>query len=157
MTPLETVNAFIQAIENRNVDAAIALVSDNCEYDNVPMGKVFGPEAISSMLKPMIEGCSEVAWPVHREAATENIVFNERTDKFHMPFGWLEMPVTGVWEVVDGKITLWRDYFDLQTYMKQLPTTKYPRDSGVVLVGIANQNDTRTTMTSGFRRGNWPG
>jgi len=47
MTPLETVNAFIQAIENRNVDAAIALVSDNCEYDNVPMGKVFGPEAIS--------------------------------------------------------------------------------------------------------------
>ncbi|MEY3823554.1 MAG: hypothetical protein RL628_1662 [Actinomycetota bacterium] len=35
MTPLETVNAFIQAIENRNVDAAIALVSDNCEYDNL--------------------------------------------------------------------------------------------------------------------------
>jgi limonene-1,2-epoxide hydrolase len=124
MTPLETVNAFIQALENQNVDAAVALVSDNCEYDNVPMGKVFGPEAISSMLKPMIEGCSEVAWPVHREAATGNYVFNERTDKFHMPFGWLEMPVTGVWEVVDGKITLWRDYFDLQTYMKQLPTTK---------------------------------
>jgi limonene-1,2-epoxide hydrolase len=41
-----------------------------------------------------------------------------------MPFGWIEMPVTGVWEVVDGKITLWRDYFDLQTYLKQLPTTK---------------------------------
>ena len=117
-------NAFIQAIENQNVDAAVALVSDNCEYDNVPMGKVFGPEAISSMLKPMIESCSVVAWPVHREASTGNYVFNERTDKFHMPFGWIEMPVTGVWEVVDGKITLWRDYFDLQTYMKQLPATK---------------------------------
>ncbi|MFM8946118.1 MAG: limonene-1,2-epoxide hydrolase family protein [Actinomycetota bacterium] len=27
-----------------------------------------------------------------------------------------------MWEVVDGKIMLWRDYFDMQTYLKQMPT-----------------------------------
>jgi len=34
---------------------------------------------------------------------------------------WIEIPVCGVWEVIDGKITLWRDYFDLATYRDQLP------------------------------------
>jgi limonene-1,2-epoxide hydrolase len=29
--------------------------------------------------------------------------------------------VNGVWEVVDGKITLWRDYFDAASYLKQMP------------------------------------
>jgi limonene-1,2-epoxide hydrolase len=28
--------------------------------------------------------------------------------------------VTGVWEVIDGRITLWRDYFDLQSYRQQM-------------------------------------
>jgi limonene-1,2-epoxide hydrolase len=40
-----------------------------------------------------------------------------------MPHGWVELPVNGVWEVVDGKITLWRDYFDAASYLKQMPST----------------------------------
>lgn len=122
MTPLEIVNTFIQALERKDISAAMALVSENCEYDNVPMMKVYGPEAISGLLAPMFAGCSEVTWPIHRQAATGNYVFNERTDKFKMEWGWLEIPVTGVWEIADGKIVLWRDYFDLQTYLKQLPS-----------------------------------
>jgi limonene-1,2-epoxide hydrolase len=122
MTPLETVHAFITAIERNDLPTALSMVSENCEYDNVPMMKVFGPEAMNGILGPMFAGCTEISWPIHREAASGNYVFNERTDRFKMAHGWLELPVTGVWEVVDGKITLWRDYFDMQTYLKQMPT-----------------------------------
>jgi limonene-1,2-epoxide hydrolase len=118
--PIETVRAFIAAIERNDLDTAAGLLAPNCEYDNVPMGKMFGAEAVVGVLQPMLSKCTEIHWPVHREAADGSVVFNERTDRFMMPQGWVELPVTGVWEVVDGRITLWRDYFDLQTYRQQM-------------------------------------
>lgn len=122
MTPLETVHGFIDAITEKRIDDAMALLTEDCEYDNVPMGKNHGREATKALLEPMIMGCEEVDWPIHREAATGNIVMNERLDRFKMPFGWIEIPVTGVFEVTnDGLISLWRDYFDLQTYLGQMP------------------------------------
>lgn len=122
MTPLDTVNAFIRALEANDLDTACAMVSPDCEYDNVPMIKVFGPEGVKSILGPMFANCSEIEWVVHREAQSGTTVFNERLDRFKMPHGWVELPVNGVWEVVDGRITLWRDYFDAASYLKQMPS-----------------------------------
>lgn len=120
-TPAAIVTRFIRAIEANDLDTAVALVSDDCEYDNVPIGKVVGPRAIRDVLAPMLSACSSIEWVVHRQAAEGPYVFNERLDRFEMPFGWLEVAVTGVWEVHDGSITLWRDYFDEASYRKQLP------------------------------------
>jgi limonene-1,2-epoxide hydrolase len=121
VTPLDTVNAFIRALEANDLDTACAMVSSDCEYDNVPMIKVFGPDGVQGVLGPMFANCSEIEWVVHREAQSGTTVFNERLDRFKMPHGWVELPVNGVWEVVDGKITLWRDYFDAASYLKQMP------------------------------------
>ena len=121
MTPGETVDAFIAAIEDRDLDTALALVAEGCEYDNVPMGKVHGPDAIRQVLAPMLQAATTVEWVVHRRAAEGPFVFNERLDRFQMPFGWVEVAVAGVWEVHDGRITLWRDYFDEASYRRQLP------------------------------------
>lgn len=121
MEPLETVRAFIAALEHNDIAGALLFVADDCEYANVPITKVVGPEGIAAILGPLFSQASRIEWPIHREVASGAIVFNERTDRFLMPFGWVELPVTGVWEVVDGKITVWRDYFDFQTYMRQFP------------------------------------
>jgi limonene-1,2-epoxide hydrolase len=122
MSPSEIVTTFIRAIEKGDLDAAVALVSDDCEYDNVPLGKVFGPADIKTTLLPFLERADSVEWIVHRQAADGPIVFNERLDRFQFPFGWIEVPVTGVFEVHDGKITLWRDYFDEGSYRDQIPS-----------------------------------
>jgi len=45
---------------------------------------------------------------------------NERTDRFEMGGRWIELPVAGLFTVQDGKITLWRDYFDDATFRQQL-------------------------------------
>lgn len=121
MSPVEVVHAFIAALERNDIPSALQFIDETCEYDNVPVGKVFGPEGVTSILGPMFARCTEITWPIHREASFGNIVFNERTDKFKMEFGWIELPVTGVWEVVNDKIILWRDYFDMQSYLKQFP------------------------------------
>lgn len=122
MTPAETVGAFITAIEANDLDRALALVSDDVEYDNVPLGKVHGPQAMRDTLAPMLGAASVIEWVVRRQAAEGNLVFNERLDRFQLPSGWIEVAVSGVWEVDDGKITLWRDYFDEASFRRQLAT-----------------------------------
>lgn len=113
MTPLETVNAFIALINASDLDGALALCADDIEYDNVPMGTNHGLAAAREFLTPMVDGMDRVEWIVHREAATGAVVCNERTDRFHKGDRHADIPVMGVWEVHDGRITLWRDYFDM--------------------------------------------
>ena len=114
MTALETVNDFIAHVNAGDLDAALALCHPDIEYDNVPMGKNLGVAAAREFLAPMVEGMDRVEWIVHREAATGNIVCNERTDRFFKGDRHADIPVMGVWEVdTDGRITLWRDYFDM--------------------------------------------
>ena len=129
MTPMETVREFLARVCRSDLDGACELVSDDVEYDNVPMGKQFGPQGIKDLLGPMVaseNGMEEVDWVIHREAATGNIVINERTDRFKVNGTWIELPVCGVFEVTtDGKIHLWRDYFDLATF-----TSAFEQPSG---------------------------
>lgn len=124
MTPDELVRTFIKHIEAKNLDAACALMTDDCEYDNVPMSKVFGTDAVKQVLGPFVAGCSEIDWVIVRQSASGNmdsgVVLNERVDRFMMNGRWVELPLAGVFEVKNGKIALWRDYFDLGTFQKAM-------------------------------------
>ena len=120
MTPLQTVRTFIAALERKDFDSAEALLAPDCEYDNVPMSKMFGPAVIRAAMEGFLAQCTAIDWVVMREAETGNIVCNERIDRFEMPHGWIELPVAGIWEVVDSKITLWRDYFDLGSFQRAM-------------------------------------
>mgnify|MGYP000853210967 CR=1 FL=1 len=43
--PIDVVTSFISAIERKDLEHALTHLTDDCEYDNVPMGKVFGRDA----------------------------------------------------------------------------------------------------------------
>jgi len=123
MTPEETVNEFIARVVAKDIDGACDLVAADVEYDNVPMGKNIGPEGIKAFLGPMVDGLDEVQFVTHRQTATGNVVMNERTDRFRVGDKWMDLPVAGIFEVGDdGRIVLWRDYFDLETMNAQLVT-----------------------------------
>lgn len=120
MTPDEVVTALVHACEARDLDAVTALVTDDIEYDNVPIGKVFGPEGVRTVLSGGVtEAASEVQWIVHRQVTSGSTVMNERTDRFLVGGRWIEIPIAAVFEVRDGRVSLWRDYFDLETYRLQ--------------------------------------
>ena len=120
MTPEETVDEFIHRLVTQNLDGACELVTDDLEYDNVPMGKNVGPEGLKTFLQPMVDGLDEVEFVVHRQTATGNVVMNERTDRFRLGENWLELPVAGIFELTGDKISLWRDYFDMATFNDQM-------------------------------------
>lgn len=118
MTPLETVHAFLKAMEQKDYPAGLAFVAPDCEYTNLPMGTVRGPEGVLATLEPFFAPVEVNEFRILRTAASGPVVFVERLDRHRMAHGWFELPVTGVLEVHDGKITVWREYFDLATLQK---------------------------------------
>lgn len=121
-TPIETVKAFNAAMAIKDYDAALKHVSADCEYTNIPMASVRGPEGMRGVLEPFFAPTLENQLIVIREAAVGPLVFLERLDRHRLATGWVELPVTGVYEVHDGLITVYRDYFDLATIRSKWPT-----------------------------------
>ena len=121
-TPLDIVTRFMKLMEPLDYDAALKLVSDQCVYTNPPpLGTVQGPAGIRAVLEPFFAPTVEHEVRVLRAAASGPVVFLERLDRHLFGDRWVELPVTGVFEVHDGLITYWRDYFDAATILTQLP------------------------------------
>ena len=117
MTPLETVNAFLKVAAQRDYDAALPMLAEDVEYQNMMLPAVRGREAVRDTLEGLLALCTASEWVEHRSLTDGAVVMNERTDRFELHGQWVDLPVMGVFEVHDGLITLWRDYFDLQTVM----------------------------------------
>ncbi len=115
--PIEVVHALLDAMTTLDYETALTFIAENCEYVNVPLpgSTVHGPDAIRGILEPFFAPTLENEFLIRRESATGPLVFVERLDRHHITGGWVELPVTGVFEVHDGRITLWRDYFDFAT------------------------------------------
>ena len=116
----EVVTALIRACESRDLDAVCAWVSDDIEYDNVPIGTVYGPDGVRKVLSGGVtQAASEVEWRVLAQVAQGNTVMNERIDRFLVDGRWIEIPIAAIFTVRDGRVSLWRDYFDLESYRRQ--------------------------------------
>jgi len=124
--PGDYVTRFIENIEQSHFTAAMDMVSDDCEYDNVPITKVFGKEAMIQILSDFLAAATKVEWLIHHQVSSgdmeHGVVMNERTDRFEMDDRWIELDIAGLFVVSDGKIALWRDYIDRESFTKALAT-----------------------------------
>lgn len=122
MTPLETVKTFMKVMEPLDYDTALQYVAEACAYTNPPpIGTVIGPAGVRAVLEPFFAPTLENEFRILREVASGPLVVLERLDRHRLADKWVELPVTGVFEVLDGKITYWRDYFDAATILSQWP------------------------------------
>jgi limonene-1,2-epoxide hydrolase len=106
-----TVASFIKAWEARNVDQIMTHFTADAVYHNIPMKPAQGTEAIGKLIGKLVSPASEIRFQVLREVADGAIVMNERIDTFVIDGKTVSLPVMGVFEVQDGKIKAWRDYF----------------------------------------------
>ena len=82
---------------------------------------VRGRDAIHEHYKMHLSVITDCNIAITALVVAGNTVFTERIDRMKAAGADLELPVAGVFEVDDaGKITAWRDYFDLSTVMEQL-------------------------------------
>jgi limonene-1,2-epoxide hydrolase len=121
-SPIEVVEAFCDAIAGGDLDAVVAFFSDDAIYHNIPLDPVVGPAAIKATIEGFTGAVDSLEFRILAIAAAGGTVLTERVDVFHFPGHDLELPVMGTFEVDgDGRITAWRDYFDMNQFMSRLP------------------------------------
>ena len=125
-SPERVVAGFIAAVERKDVAAAVELLSDDISYENMPIDPVRGRDNVRQVLEGFLAPATSVDWRIVSQFSSGPTVVNERVDRFEINGGWLELPVAGFFEVVDGRIRLWRDYFDMGTYMRRITELMTP-------------------------------
>lgn len=116
-TSVKTVERFLNALQEQDIDTAESTLAQNLVYQNVGFPTVYGRNRTIKLFRSMPKWMSfEVK--IHRIAADGAAVLTERTDV--LAFGPLRVQfwVCGVFEVHEGRITLWRDYFDMLDMIK---------------------------------------
>jgi limonene-1,2-epoxide hydrolase len=103
-----------------SVDDIVAYFTDDAVYHNIPVEPAHGPEAIKAVFSMFTTGVEKMEFKIVNIVGEGDVVLTERVDVFVMPNVTIELPVMGTFEVRDGKIAKWRDYFDLNQYMSQL-------------------------------------
>lgn len=116
---VELVRRFCAAFSSRDPDEVLEFFTDDAVYHNMPMRPVQGKAAIRPVLEMFLKPAERVEFVVLNAAADGNVVLTERLDKFVMGGRDVELPVAGVFEIRDGKIAAWRDYFDMRTWSRQ--------------------------------------
>ena len=119
--PIDVVQSFCDAWAKGDLDSLMEFFTDDAVYHNIPVAPVTGKVAIRDTIAGFTAGVDSVEFRVAHIAATGGVVLTERVDAFITPTLTIELPVMGTFEVVDGKIAAWRDYFDLNQFMSQLP------------------------------------
>ena len=116
---IEVVRDFCAAWEGRDQQRILDAFTDDGVYHNMPLDPAVGKAAIAALLGVILGPASDVKFEIKQIAAAGDVVLTERIDRFVMGGKTVELPVMGAFEVRDGKIAAWRDYFDLATWTKQ--------------------------------------
>lgn len=121
MTPNEkTIRDFIAAWSRLNVEELVGYFTDDGVYHNMPMQPVKGREALKQFIGGFLSGWSKTEWEILTLVAAGDTVIAERVDRTVANGKKIDLPCCGVFEMRGGKIAVWRDYFDLNTYLRAI-------------------------------------
>jgi limonene-1,2-epoxide hydrolase len=111
------VNRFMAAWTRRNLDELSSFFTDDIVCHNIPMAPARGLAELRALFASFLDAADTIEIRVLNSASSGNFVFNERIDVFTRgPNRRLELPVAGVFELRDGRIARWREYFDLASW-----------------------------------------
>lgn len=134
-----TVRDFLGALEQLDNDRATAYLARDVVYRNVSLPAAKGIGATARQLRMFARVCTGFEVRIHHIAADGGTVLTERTDVVEIGPWRAEFWVCGTFQVENGLIVAWTDYFDWANLIA----------AGVRGVGRA----VATTVTRRFGRG----
>lgn len=112
------VREFCDAFTGHDAQALRRYFTDDVVYHNIPMDPAVGIEAAIAFIEGFFGMCESMTIETTHLAARDNVVLTERVDTFNIGGVIAPLPVMGTFEIRDGKISAWRDYFDMAQAMK---------------------------------------
>lgn len=120
MNPAEAkafVEDFLASWRDRDLERLMSFFAPDAVYHNVPVDPIEGSDGIRAIFESFLQAFEFADLEVIRIAADKNLVLAERVDHFRLTGGKaFDIEVTGVFEIENGKIKRFSDYFDLTTF-----------------------------------------
>ncbi len=116
----QIIRDFIHAWSRLDADELAAYFSEDGVYHNMPMQPVKGRENVRRLIQGFLSTWTRTEWEIRNLVSAGNVVIAERIDRTRAGAKAVDLPCTGVFELADGKIKEWRDYFDFATYQRAM-------------------------------------
>ena len=116
----EIIRSFIAAWSRLNPDELVDYFAEDGVYHNMPIGPIQGRAALMPFIAAFVKNWTATEWEVITLISAGDVVIAERLDRTKVGDKSVNLPCCGVFEMVNGKIKVWRDYFDMGTYTKAL-------------------------------------
>lgn len=116
----DIIRRFIAAWSNLNPDELVDYFTEDGIYHNMPIGPIEGRAALKPFIAAFVKNWTATEWDVLTLMSRGDVVIAERLDRTKVGDKAVNLPCCGVFEMQDGKIKVWRDYFDMGTYTKAL-------------------------------------
>jgi limonene-1,2-epoxide hydrolase len=117
---IDLVRRFCAAWATLDIPKIMGFFTDDAVYHNMPIQPIQGKDAIKSVIEQVVAPFERTDWEITHIVASGDVILTERVDRFISPERTVELPVMGIFEVREGKIAAWRDYFDLATWTGQM-------------------------------------
>ena len=116
----QIIRDFCASWSKLDIDAVMDFFTEDGVWHNIPMDPIAGRDNVRAAITGFMGNSTNAQFEVHHIAESEGgIVLTERTDSFTLKGKSISLPVMGTFELTGGKISKWRDYFDLQTFVAQ--------------------------------------
>ena len=115
---VQTIKDFIAAWSNLDSDELVGYFSEDGIYYNMPTQPVQGKEQLKQFIGSFISNWTKTNWDTLNIIGEGDVVIAERLDRTEVGDIKVDLPCCGVFEMEEGKIKVWRDYFDMGTYTK---------------------------------------
>lgn len=112
------VRDFIAAWSRLNVDELVSCFAEDGVYHNMPTRPVKGHEALRAFIAQFLKTWTRTDWDILNIVSKGDVVIAERLDRTVAMGKNVDLPCCGVFEMENGKIKVWRDYFDMTTFIK---------------------------------------
>jgi limonene-1,2-epoxide hydrolase len=116
---IDLVRRFCAAWATFDIPKIMDFFADDAVYHNMPIQPIQGKEAIKGMIEQFVAPFERADWEIRHITASGDVVLTERIDRF-IGDKTVELPVMGIFEIREGKIAAWRDYFDLAAWTGQM-------------------------------------
>jgi len=114
----QIVRAFITAWSRRDVDELMGYFTDDIVYHNMPTAPLTGSAQVRGGIANFLKDWTDTHWEIRNLMAAGDVVMTERVDNIEAHGKQFGLPVCGIFELRGGKIAVWRDYFDLGSYVR---------------------------------------
>nr|WP_231383881.1 MULTISPECIES: limonene-1,2-epoxide hydrolase family protein [unclassified Rhodococcus (in: high G+C Gram-positive bacteria)] len=116
----EVVEGMFDALRNRDVERVVDRLDDAVVWHNVGLPRVRGKRRVGKFMRLLAKPQYGFDVTIHNIASDGDTVLTERTDVLIWRRLRIEFWVCGTFELRDGKILVWRDYFDNVDFLKGL-------------------------------------